>query len=68
MHHLDELGAVKDGDYFQYAISDRPAPLELHVPTAERAATTLGLAERLAPRRVIWRHDLRIVSKKTDID
>ena len=67
--HLEELDAMGHRYYFQYTICDYPRALEPHVPPlAERIATAHRLAERIGPRRVMWRYDPIIVSNRTDMD
>lgn len=67
--HLAELDSRGFRYYFQYTISNYPVQLEPNVPPLDnRISTALELAEKIGPRRVIWRYDPIIISDHTDIE
>lgn len=56
--HLADLDHWEYDYYFQYTITGYPCALEPFAPPVKQAlATFRSLAERLGPRRVIWRYD-----------
>ena len=58
MPFLDELDERGYRYYFQYTLLAYPPPLDHGVPSLEDALDTMrALAERVGPRRVIWRYD-----------
>ncbi|NJB68278.1 DNA repair photolyase [Desulfobaculum xiamenense] len=60
---LDERGFRH---LFMYTLNDYPQALEPRLPPlCERVATFRRLAERLGPRRVVWRYDPVIISERT---
>lgn len=67
--YLDELDDGGYRYYFQLTICDYPTQLEPHLPPiADRIKTAKDLAQRIGPRRVIWRYDPIILSNHTDLD
>jgi hypothetical protein len=63
---LDELDGRGFRYYFQFTLNPYGAPLEPRLPGLEaRIGTFLRLAERLGPRRVLWRYDPIVVSEAT---
>jgi hypothetical protein len=58
MPYLDELDSRGYRYYFQFTILGYPREIDPRSPAAATAVEALGeLAERLGPRRVIWRYD-----------
>jgi hypothetical protein len=58
MPYLDELDSRGYRYYFQFTILGYPRELDPKVPPADTAVEAIReLAERLGPRRVIWRYD-----------
>ena len=58
MPHLDELDSRGYRYYFQFTILGYPQELDPKAPPAETAVETFReLAERMGPKRVIWRYD-----------
>ncbi|CAH2030847.1 DUF1848 domain-containing protein [Trichlorobacter ammonificans] len=56
--HLGSLDHWGYDYYFQYTLTGYPRALEPFAPPVEQAlATFRSLAQRLGPRRVIWRYD-----------
>lgn len=64
LHELDESGYRY---YFHYTINGYPQAFEPHVPDLEESIDTfLTLADRIGPKKVIWRYDPIIFSNQTD--
>ena len=58
MPYLDELDSRGYRYYFQFTILGYPREIDPKSPTTETAVETFrDLAQRLGPRRVIWRYD-----------
>ena len=58
MPYLDELDSRGYRYYFQFTILGYPREIDAKSPTADTAVETFReLAERLGPKRVIWRYD-----------
>ena len=58
MPYLDELDSRGYKYYFQFTILGYPREIDAKSPSAEAAVEAFReLAERLGPRRVIWRYD-----------
>jgi hypothetical protein len=66
MPHLDELDSRGYRYYFQFTILDYPREIDPKSPPAATAVETFRrLAERLGPKRVIWRYDPIVFSRLT---
>jgi Domain of unknown function (DUF1848) len=66
--HLDELDNLGFRYYFQFTLNDYGPGLERRVPPIwDRIDTFCRLAERLGPKRVIWRYDPIILSNQTPV-
>jgi hypothetical protein len=66
MRHLSEIDGLGIPYYFQFTVLGLPRELEPKAPPLETALRTFReLAERLGPKRVIWRYDPIIFSEKT---
>ena len=54
--------------YFQFTITDYPAPLETHKPKLDRAVHAFrALADAISPERVFWRYDPILLSEATPL-
>lgn len=68
MRHLDELDQRGLNYYFQFTLNSYGQEFEPHLPPlAERVATLQELAERIGPKRVVWRYDPVILSSATPV-
>jgi len=64
--HLAELDRRGYRYYFQYTLLDNPRAIDPKSPPVEAGMRTLReLAERIGPRRVIWRYDPIVLSEQT---
>ena len=70
MEWLDELeDRGFDRYYFLFTLNQYPDPLEPNLPPVSRRLDVfLELADRLGPKRVIWRYDPIIISNQTPYD
>lgn len=69
LRFLPELDALGLKYYFQFTLNPYDRIFEPHLPPhAERIETFRALADRIGPRRVIWRYDPIILSSVTPID
>lgn len=67
--HLNELDEREYRYYFLFTVNDYPVELEPNVPDlSERIAVFQRLADRLGPRRAVWRYDPIVISNRTDWD
>ncbi|PLX84584.1 MAG: hypothetical protein C0614_05035 [Desulfuromonas sp.] len=66
--HLDELDRLGYRYYFQFTLNAYDRNFEPHLPSlAERLATFRELAERVGPRRVVWRYDPVVLTSATPV-
>jgi len=64
--YLDELDSRGYRYYFQYSILDYPRSIDAKTPSLEAALVPFRqLAQRVSPRRVIWRYDPLVFSQAT---
>jgi len=69
MQHLDELDQIGLNYYFQFTLNPYGKEFEPNVPSlAQRIETFQQLAERIGPRRVVWRYDPVILTTATNVD
>jgi len=67
--HLNELDSRGHRYYFQFTLNPYGPDFEPGLPTLrERIDTFCELAERVGPRRVVWRYDPVILSSATPVD
>jgi len=67
--HLDELDERGYRYYFQFTLNPYESTFEPNTPPlAERMETFRELAERIGPRRVVWRYDPIILSSITPVE
>jgi hypothetical protein len=63
LKHLDELDRLEYPYYFLFTLNDYPSELEPGLPDLkERIRTFKLLAQRVGPKRVIWRYDPIVIS------
>ncbi len=68
MRYLDELDDRGLNYYFQFTLNPYDRTFEPHVPPlAERISTFSELADRIGPKRVVWRYDPVILSSATPV-
>lgn len=68
MRHLDELDRMGYRYYFQCTLNPYDRVFEPHVPPLdERVATMRTLAQRIGPKRLVWRLDPIILSSVTPV-
>lgn len=66
---LDELDSLGFVYYFLFTINGYPRVFEPHCPELREAVAAFKeLAERVGPKRVIWRYDPIIISNLTDAE
>jgi len=69
LQHLNELERYRLNYYFQFTLNPYGTSFEpLLPPLRERIATFRKLADRIGPKRVIWRYDPVILSSETEVE
>ncbi len=69
LRHLDELEARGHRYLIHFTLTALPRIYETHVPSVRAAVRQMrALAERIGPRRVLWRYDPILVSRESDPD
>jgi hypothetical protein len=69
MRHLDELDDLGFKYYFLITLVNNPRSIDPKSPPAEASAAAIQeLAEKIGPRRLIWRYDPIVLSSQTGLD
>ena len=67
LSHLSELDALGYQYYFLYTVMNNPRSIDVKTPPLETALRTFHrLADRIGPRKMVWRYDPIVFTTMTD--